>query len=376
MHLDRLWLTDFRNYETAEVALAGDGFTAVVGDNGEGKTNLLEAIGYLATQRSFRGAPTEALVRVGARSAVVRGEGRRQTRTVLVEAELHQRGPQRMQVNHQPVRRRAELSGALVATVFTPDDLALVKEGPQHRRDYLDDLLVALHPRHDLARTELDQVLRQRNALLRGAQADRSQLRDPGLLATLEIWDAKLGAAGEALVRAREGLTDALQPLVADAYRRLTALGRQRANPEAGCGSSPGPVSLSYQRSWEGELAAALAEARPADLRRGLTTIGPQRDELVLRIEGLAARLYGSQGEQRSLALALRLAGHQVLTERLGSAPVLLLDDVFSELDADRSRALLGCLPKAQAIVSTAGNLPSGMKPSCTLRVERGKIVP
>lgn len=373
MYLDRLWLTDFRNYETAEVTLSGDGLTAVVGDNGEGKTNLLEAIAYLATQRSFRGAPAEALVRVGARSAVVRGEGRRAARTVLVEAELHPQGPPRMQVNHQPVRRRAELSEALVATVFTPEDLALVKEGPQHRREFLDDLLVSLHPRHEVARTELDRVLRQRNALLRGAQSERGHGGDPALVATLEVWDAKLAAAGQALVRAREGLTEALQPVVADAYRRLGAFRRSR--PAFGPAGSTDPVSLHYQRSWEGDLAEALADARAVDLRRGVTTIGPQRDELVLRIEGLPARLYGSQGEQRSLALALRLAGHHVVTERLGSSPILLLDDVFSELDPDRSRALLGCLPVAQAVVSTAGALPGGMEPSATLRVEGGKIV-
>lgn len=362
MHLDHLLLTDFRNYRTAEVALAGDGLTVVTGANGGGKTSLLEAIGYLATQRSFRGAPAEAMIRVGAPSAVVRGEGRREARQLLVEAELRQQGPQRFQVNHQPVRRRGELSDALVVTVFTPEDLALVKGGPQQRRDYLDELLVSLHPRHDAARSELERVLRQRNALLRGAQPSYGRSVDPAVSATLDVWDAKLASVGEALVRARHALSEALEPLVADAYRQLA-------------GTAAAAVTLRYERSWEGTLAGALSTARLVDLRRGMTTVGPQRDELAVELGGVPARLYASQGEQRSLVLAFRLAGNQVLTDRLASSPILLLDDVFSELDPERSSALAACLPAAQAVVTTASGLPRGMRASCTLQVERGKIV-
>lgn len=368
MHLTQLWLTDFRSYQHAELAPAPDGLTVVVGDNGAGKTNLLEAISYLATLRSFRGAPGEALVRVGAPQAVVRAEGVREGRHILLEAELRPTGRDRVQVNRQPLRRTRDLLGALQVTVFAPDDLALVKGGPQERREYLDDLLVALHPRHDASRSEVDRVLRQRSALLRSAHtAGRGQLSRPApdVLATLEVWDAKLAAAGEALVTAREGLVEALGGPTAEAYEQLAVgtAGRDQ-------------VALRYTRSWTGSLVDGLLAARADDLRRGVTTVGPHRDELVLDIGGLPARTHASQGEQRSLALALRLAGHGVVTHRVGSAPILLLDDVFSELDRERASALFGVLPAGQAILTTAGDLPAGAEPALQVRVAGGTIGP
>ena len=173
MHLDHLWLTDFRSYREAEFTPAPDGITVVSGANAEGKTNLLEAIGYLATLRSFRGSPAEAMVRAGAATgaAVVRADGFREGRRLLVEAELHATGRDRVQLNGQPLRRSRDLLGAFCVTVFAPDDLDLVKGGPQGRRQYLDDLLVALHPRHDATISEVERVLKQRNALLKSAGA-------------------------------------------------------------------------------------------------------------------------------------------------------------------------------------------------------------
>lgn len=361
MRLDRLWLTDFRSYGTAELEPAPDGLTVVVGANGEGKTNLLEAIAYLATLRSFRGAPGEALIRVGASQAVVRAEIERDRRRVLVEAELHPTGRDRVQVNRQPLKRTRDLLGALQVTVFAPDDLAVVKGGPGGRREYLDDLLVALHPRHDATQSDVDRVLKQRNALLKSAGGRAT----PDVVATLDVWDAKLAAAGEALVAARAGLTVALEPVAADAYRALAVHA-----PRARHG-----IRLEYQRSWDGPLADALLAARADDLRRGVTTVGPHRDELAAWVGDLPARTHASQGEQRSLALALRLAGHRVVTGRLETAPVLLLDDVFSELDAERSAALLSALPPGQALLTTAGGLPPGAVPDVVVRVEDGKLL-
>ncbi len=363
MRVERLWLTDFRSYQSAELVPAPDGLTVITGANGAGKTNLLEAVGYLATLRSFRGAPGDALVRVGAASAVVRAEGHREARALLIEAELRPTGRDRVQVNRQPLRRTRDLLGALQVTVFSPDDLELVKGGPAERRRYLDDLLVALHPRHDATQSEVDRVLRQRNALLKSTLG-RGR---PGaeVLVTLDVWDAKLAEAGETLVTARRGLTEALGPPAAEAYGRLTGL------PEAmGAG-----VELAYQASWSGSLAEALLAAREDDLRRGLTTVGPHRDEVELRVDGLPARTHASQGEQRSAALALRLAGHRLVTGRVGSAPVLLLDDVFSELDPERSVALLEHLPPGQALLTTAGAVPPGAVPATTARVEDGKLL-
>ena len=363
MRIDHLWLTDFRSYAEAEFSPAPDGITVISGGNGEGKTNLVEAIAYLATQKSFRGNPTDALIRSGASRAIVRAEGSRDNRRLLIEAELQAASRDRVQVNGQPLRRSRDLFGYLQVTVFSPDDLALIKSGPQVRREFLDDLLVALHPRHEETITEVDRVLKQRNALLKSTGVERV----PGeVAATLDVWDAKLADAGERLASAREGLVRALEPVSGASYRQLATTVAHRERDS---------VSVSYQRSWGGSLHDALRAARNDDLRRGITTVGPHRDEVVLIIGGLPARSHASQGEQRSLTLALRLAGHALVTERVGSRPVLLLDDVFSELDSARSEALLRCLPEGQALVTTAGEVPAATAVVARFRVEDGKVL-
>jgi DNA replication and repair protein RecF len=360
VQLDRLWLTDFRNYVSAELVPAPEGLTVITGGNGEGKTNLLEAVGYLATLRSFRGAPGEALIRVGAERAIVRAEARRAERTLLLEAEVRPTGRDRVQVNRQPLRRARDLLGALQVTVFAPDDLALIKAGPQGRRDYLDDLLAALHLRHDALRSEVERILRQRNALLKQAAGNPRPPAD--LVTTLDVWDQKLAETGTALAGARAELVGALGPQVAAAYDRVA---ERRAD-----------VVTTYHRSWDGPLGAALASGRLEDLRRGITTVGPHRDDVVITVGGLPSRTHASQGEQRSLALALRLAGHRVVTEAIDSTPVLLLDDVFSELDPERAEALLGSLPSGQALLTSAGSIPVHARPDLRLRVEGGKLLP
>lgn len=370
MRLDRLWVSDFRSYRSVAFEPAPDGLTVVIGRNGQGKTNLLEAVGYLATLRSFRGAPGEALVRMGAPHAVVRAEVERAGRSALIEAELLAAGRDRVQVNRQPLRRSRDLLGSFQVSVFSPEDVALVKEGPAGRRDYLDGLLVALHPRHDATQVELERVLRQRNALLKSVAGTRHPA--PDVVTTLDVWDAKLAELGEVLVTARDGLTRALEPLAGAYYERL-------AERDAEAGSAR--VALAYRPSWTGSLgtgslADALVGARADDLRRGLTTVGPHRDELDVTLDGMPARTHASQGEQRSLALALRLAGHAVVTERLETAPVLLLDDVFSELDDERAAGLLRALPAGQALLTTAGRLPPGAEPAALWQVADGELSP
>ncbi len=356
MHLRRLWLTDFRSYREADVAFDA-GLTAIVGPNGQGKTNLLEAIAYLATLGSFRGAPTDALIRAGADRAVVRAEGDREGRSLLLEAELVAGGRNRAQLNRQPLRRARDLLGALRVTVFSPDDLALIKGGPGERRTYLDDVLVALHPRHEQARTDLDRILRQRGALLKQAGGRLSAEVE----LTLDVFDVKLTAAGETLAGARRELVAELEPLLGDAYDRVAC--------------EQAEVHATYDPPWMAEgLAAALVASRKDDLRRGVSTVGPHRDDVDLAIGGLPSRTHASQGEQRSLALALRLAAHEVVTRRTEAAPVLLLDDVFSELDPDRSDALLRTLPDGQTVLSTAGALPEGAVPGSILRVHDGIV--
>jgi DNA replication and repair protein RecF len=357
LQLDHLWLTDFRNYASADLTFAPSGVTVIHGANGEGKTNLLEAVGWVATLSSFRGAPDSALVRFGFDTAVVRASGVREGRELLIEGTIAAQGRNRVLVNRQPLRRTRDLLGALRVTVFAPSDLGLLQGGPAERRRYLDELLVACHPRWDALIGEVDRILRQRGVLLKQAAGRLT----PSIETTLDVWDEKLASAGSSLASARAELLARLQPLVSSAYERIAA----RADA----------VSLSYVAPWmSGGLGPALEAARRDDVRRGVSTVGPHRDELAVTLNDLPARTHASQGEQRSLALALRLGGHQVVAEEAGEEPVLLLDDVFSELDPVRSAALVSSLPSGQALLTTAGPPPAGITPALVLAVEGGAI--
>lgn len=358
MRLRRLWLTDFRNHGHDELELP-PGLTAVTGPNGAGKTALLEAIGFLSTLSSFRGASGDLLVRSGATAAVVRGEVERDGRELLIECEISG-GRTVAQLNRQRGARRRDLLDALRVSVFTPDDLVLVKGGPGERRRFLDDAMVQLRPRDDALRLELERVLRQRNTLLK--QAGGRLTDEVGL--TLDVWDQKLAAVGEEIGGRRAEIATALAPLVTEAYGRLAGV--------------PVEVGVTHRPSWAGsaDLATALAAARDEDLRRRVSTVGPHRDDIELVLGGLPARTQASQGEQRSLALALRLGVHRLVADRVGVPPVLLLDDVFSELDAGHSRALIELLPEGQALLTTASDLPAGIEPERRLSLAGGKILP
>jgi DNA replication and repair protein RecF len=358
MLVERLELLDFRNYAHGVIELT-PGVTCVVGRNGQGKTNLAEAMAYLATLSSFRQVPNEALVRVGAERAVVRADivdddGRRS----LIEAEIAPSGRGRVQVNRQRLQRTRDLLGTVRVSVFSPDDLELIKGGPGERRRFLDDALVALAVRNDALRLEVDRVIRQRNTLLRqcGGRLDA----DAEL--TLDVWDARLTEVGERLGHARSVLVERLGPFVDEAQRVLSG--------------GLTEVSLSYAPAWRTNgLATALVEARRDDLRRQVSTVGPHRDELDLLIGGLPARTHASQGEQRTLALALRLAAHRLVAEHVGSVPVLVLDDVLSELDESRAAALLSGLPAGQVVITTAAPLPSAAIPDRVLRIDGGTVI-
>jgi len=356
--VSRLELVDFRNYSSAAFDLH-PGTTAVVGRNGQGKTNLAESLAYLATLDSFRGAPAEALVRMGADAAVIRAtvvhdDGRE----VLVEAEINRLGRNRIQINRQKLGRTRELLGVVRVTVFSPDDLGVVKEGPGERRRFLDDTLVALALKYDALRLELDRVVKQRNTLLKNAGGRL----DDGAELTLDVWDAKLADVGDRFGHARSVLVARLQPMVLEAYEQL-----------AGVATA---LEFRYEPAWRQRgLAIALADARTDDVRRGVSTIGPHRDDIELSINGMPARTHASQGEQRTLALALRLGAHRLVAERTGSAPVLILDDVLSELDTGRATALLEHLPAGQVIITTASPLPDAAHPDAVVRIAAGAVV-
>ena len=364
MIIERLELVDYRNYRSASFDLTG-GTTLVIGDNGQGKTNLAEALAFLASLSSFRGAPTEALVRVGAEAAIVRATLRDDDgRESLIEAELALAGRGRVQVNKQRLARTRDLLGVVRVTVFSPDDLAVIKGGPGDRRRFMDDALIALATKYDALRLELDRIIKQRNTLLRqiGGVGRRSGGLDAEESSTLDVWDAKLTETGEQFGRARAALVDQSRPHVAAAYQELAG--------------APTPIEMSYEPAWRSAgLAGALAAARADDLRRSVSTVGPHRDELELRIAGLSARTHASQGEQRTLALALRLGVHRLVAERTGSAPVLVLDDVLSELDVHRATALLRSLPAGQIVITTAGPVPSVATPNRVIRIAGGAVV-
>jgi DNA replication and repair protein RecF len=361
-----LQLTDFRCFWEVELQFA-PGLTVLRGDNGQGKTSLLEAVGWIARARSFRGVADALLVRAGAAQAILRAEVRNGTRDQLFEAEVRTAGRNRLRCNKQPVARVRDLHGLLRVTVFAPDDLALVKGSPSERRNYLDDLLAMLSARYDAARTDFERVLKQRNALLRRGVHDESART------TLSVFDEQLVSAGAELVRGRLRLVERLAAAIDGCYRGL-------ANDRRG-------VSARYEAEWndgpstteadavEDALRGALEARRRAELDRGVTLVGPHRDELRLEIGGLEARTQSSQGEQRTLALALRLAGHHVVTATTDTAPVLLLDDVFSELDGARAAALVDHLPEGQTLLTTAAGPPAGIHPDRRLRVEAGRIL-
>lgn len=342
----------------------GPGVTILSGPNGAGKTTLLEAVAWVALGRSFRGVPDPVLVRTGCDEAIIRAEvdhdGRRQT----LDAALRRVGRNRVRCNGHALTGRRDRLDVLRVTVFAPDDLALIKGGPARRRDYLDDLLAALAPRYHAARADYERVLRHRNALLKGGA------RGPEASVTLDVFDEQLARAGAELVRGRLRLSARLEPRIQQAYEHLAG-GRAAicACYEAGWESAPiGEDDI------EGRLRAALAANRSREIERRLTLTGPHRDEWRLTIDGLDTRTHASQGEQRCLALALRLAGHAVCEQAMGTPPVLLLDDVFSELDEQRARSLAAALPPGQTLITTAGALPVGVEVEQRLHVDAGEL--
>lgn len=354
----RIELTDFRVYKH-EVIELNPGVTAIIGRNAQGKTSLAEAMSYLSTLRSFRGVQNDALVRTGADTAYVRAwiehdDGRE----ILVEAEINRAGRNRVLVNKQRLARSRDLLGVMRSTVFAPTDLQVVYEGPSTRRDLLDDALVALAPKNDALRLEVDRIVRQRNVLLKQSHGRLTS----DIEMTLDVWDAQFVEKGTQLGEARAKLVARLSPFVREAYEDLA--------------TEPTAVDVVYEPEWRRlGLATALAEARHEDLRRGISSVGPHRDDVGLHIKGMPAKTHASQGECRTLALALRLGIHRLVTEVVGTAPLLVLDDVLSELDPYRCEALLRHMPEGQVVITTAHELPTAAHPDSIVHIAGGAIV-
>ena len=369
MRLERLEVVDFRNHDRASVELPA-GVSALVGPNGVGKTNLLEAVGYLATLGSHRVGQDAALIRAGCSSAVIRAALQRAGRRLLVDLELRPGSGVRGRVNGAPVPRARDLLGVVRATVFAPEDLGLVRGDPEERRRFLDTLATQRLPRYHGSRQDYDRVLRQRNTLLRSAGG-----RLPAsALATLEVWDEKLASAGAEIWSERLRLVAALTPRVELAYQRLAGRDDEvdvaYVSSVAGtAGLDPDPVKLAKA------LRERLVADRAREVERGVTLSGPHRDDLALALRGLPARTHASHGEAWSLALALRLGSHQLLAEE-GEEPVLLMDDVFAELDRQRrDRVAEAALAAEQTIVTAA--VPEELPPelnASVFHVEPGSV--
>lgn len=363
MLVKRLWLDDFRSYRHLELELPS-GLTCVTGANGVGKSNLIEAIGYLGNLKSFRGADTATMVRTGAQTAFVRAEVCSRGRNLLIEAELNRHSRGRVRVNRQRLLRSSDLSSAAKVSVFAPDDLVTIKGAPSFRRELIDDAVVSMWPRYNETLRRFGQILKQRNALLKRSGLKRSgNGLDNETTMMLDVWDSRLSAAGEELTSARKTLVDELIPFAAQAYRNISRSDRF--------------LDISYEPVWfKSGLAAALVANRDNDLRRATTLVGPHRDDVDITLGGFPSRTHVSQGEQRTLALALRLGIHLLLSERFGEVPLLLLDDVFSELDDRRARSLLDTLPAGQTILTSASDLPAGAQVELVLEVSGGTVQP
>lgn len=380
MYLEKLSLTDFRSYAQVDLSLE-PGVTVLVGSNGIGKTNLMEAIGYLATLNSHRVSTDAPLLRFGAERAMIRAKLVRGEQSTVLELEINAGRANRGRINRSnPVRAR-DLLGICQTVLFAPEDLALVKGDPSSRRRFLDELLVSLMPRHAATRSDYDRVLKQRNALLKSARAGKFST---GHEATLDVWDQHMARAGAELLHARLELVDRLQPHLKNAYAQLTdgskeATAVYRSTLQDSLdddGATSGPADSRPADGTAADEAApaedlrllsveqltdryiqAFAAARRKELERGISLVGPHRDELELVLGSAPAKGYASHGETWSMCLSLRLASYYVMLDDArtgGSPPILILDDVFAELDVQRRRKLAAIVSGAEQVLVTA----------------------
>lgn len=411
MHLRHLSVVDFRSYAAAELPLT-PGVTTMIGLNGQGKTNLVEAVGYLATLGSHRVANDAPLVRFGAQQAIVRGAVIRDGRETLVEIEINigraSSSRNRARLNRSPVPQPREVLGTLRTVMFAPEDLALVKGDPSERRRFLDELLVARQPRWAGVRSDYDKVLKQRNALLKSAApvlrrgvrrarglstpsstgmstggVDNTVDETEGALHTLDVWNTHLARVGAQLLYARLRLMRDLAPYLAAAYDEVSDVRsdariayRSSLREEASLNIARGAVP--EMDELHDELLASLEAVRVNEIERGVSLVGPHRDDVVLTLGQLPAKGYASHGESWSFALGLRLAGYQLLRHDLGEDPVLILDDVFAELDSGRRERLAGLIADCEQVLITAAvpsDVPDVLSASgTTYRVTLGQV--
>ncbi|MFJ6415142.1 DNA replication/repair protein RecF [Paeniglutamicibacter sp. NPDC091659] len=398
MYISHVSLTDFRSYAQADVEL-GPGTNVLVGSNGVGKTNIVEAIGYLATLSSHRVTNDGPLLRFGTERALVRARIHRAKQVTTLEVEITAGKTNRARINRaNPVRAR-EILGIVRTVLFAPEDLALVKGDPSNRRRFLDELLVALRPGEAATRGDYERVLKQRNALLKSARAGGKL--STAHESTLDVWDTHLAQTGARLLRGRLDMLELLSPYMAAAYASLADANKTATafyqstivddfdedstpNPETAAETDPNfvaPAALldATQPELEEMFLAALLKKRSKELERGITLVGPHRDDVLLRLGSAPAKGYASHGETWSLCLALRLAAYKVFGQddpRPGAGPILILDDVFAELDATRRSRLASIVAGAEQVIVTAavaGDVPAELG-GTFLKVSPGQV--
>lgn len=379
-----LALTDFRNYETLDINLE-PGANLFVGSNGQGKTNLVEALGYLSTLGSHRVSVDHAMIRQGRDAAIVRARLSHDAREVLAEVQINRSGANRAQINRSAIKTR-ELPRFFSSVLFAPEDLALVRGEPSGRRRFLDELLILRSPRMSGVIADYERVLRQRNTLLKSARGLGSRVDS---LSTLDIWDERLVAFGSEIIAARSALVDDLGPEVTAAYSAIAGSDHRAGlssylsifatstddDAEDAAATRSGPLEVSVVADG---FRTALARLRRSELDRGITLAGPHRDDLVLQLNALPARGYASHGESWSFALALKLASAAVLRrESTSGDPVLILDDVFAELDEARRGRLAEAVGDFEQVLITAavfGDVPDRLARHI-VRIKAGRVV-
>jgi DNA replication and repair protein RecF len=384
VHVAHLSLHDFRSYADVDVEM-GPGVTSFIGRNGQGKTNLVEGVDYIARLSSHRVSSDAPLVRRGCDQAVVRAAVVRDERQALLEVEINPGRSNRARVNRSPLPRAREMLGLVRTVLFSPEDLTLVKGDPSDRRRFLDDLLVLRAPRFAGVRSDYDRVLRQRNSLLKSAgAARRGSSSSEAALSTLGVWDSHLARTGAELLAARLALVEQLRPLVGKAYE---AVARGAAREDATMTYKPSfdlpadavrPEGAGPDRDALAEALLAEVERRRGDeLDRGISLVGPHRDELSLILGTMPVKGYASHGESWSFALALRLASYDLL-RAAGDDPILILDDVFAELDTGRRQRLAEMVAEAEQVLVTAAvpaDVPAALA-GTRLDVADGKVTP
>ena len=357
MYIEQLECKNFRNYESARIDFS-PGINILHGNNAQGKTNLLEAIRLCATTRSHRLARDAEMIRFGSDEAHLRLILHKESGTRRLDLHLRKAGPKGVAIDGVPIRRASELMGTLHTVLFSPEDLAIIKEGPKERRRFFDAELCQLSGAYFSGLSEYNKVVIQRNHLLK-------ELPYKGALAdTLDVWDEQLAAFGAPIIRAREKFVEEIRELAGDIHRTLTG-GKEE-------------LQLYYEPDAEEDnLAAQIAQYRERDRQLRTTTTGPHRDDLAVKVNGIDLRKYGSQGQQRSAALSLKMAEIELVRRRTGETPVLLLDDVLSELDASRQEMLLAGLKETQTFITCTGVedfLAHGVPADRTYLVEAGTI--